>query len=486
MSALRGSPWWAHHPSMRRIVLAMLLCSCGDTRAVDAGVDAGPRPDAGPAVPRYWPGELPSSSELGTRRGRSISRAIVHLHSPLSHDACDGEGWADGELLDPECLAHLRDGLCRLHIDAAVFTDHAPHVNERTLEQALWLEPGDEPIMNADGDVYAGRLVCDDGHRVLATVGSENSLMPLMLERPPGDTSDPAALQDVYDTDGSEGAALFRAAGGLVWQAHTEGRTLDELRAIGLDGLEIYNLHANVAPDIRPLLGLPETDYGALFDFGDLRLRLPPDLAIFAFIGENQPSLDRFDELLAENVRVSGSGGCDAHENALPMILGDGERADSYRRMMLWIQNHVLVDAHTPEAVREALDAGRMYVTFEVFGSPMGFDFVAQSGASTFEMGEDAPAGATLRVVRPSLPEGFPSDPAPVITMRILRSTATGGVEVATGSGETLEHVTTEPGAYRAEVRMIPEHARPALGARHEYLVREVVWVYSNPIFVVP
>ncbi|HJL15845.1 MAG TPA: hypothetical protein RMH99_09325 [Sandaracinaceae bacterium LLY-WYZ-13_1] len=43
----------------------------------------------------------------------------------------------------------------------------------------------------------------------------------------------------------------------------------------------------------------------------------------------------------------------------------------------------------------------------------------------------------------------------------------------------------TEPGAYRAEVRMVPEHARPFLGSRADRLVREVVWVYANPVHVV-
>jgi hypothetical protein len=31
---------------------------------------------------------------------------------------------------------------------------------------------------------------------------------------------------------------------------------------------------------------------------------------------------------------------------------------------------------------------------------------------------------------------------------------------------------------------MVPNHARAALGRRADTLVREVPWVYSNPIFV--
>ena len=110
--------------------------------------------------------------------------------------------------------------------------------------------------------------------------------------------------------------------------------------------------------------------------------------------------------------------------------------------------------------------------------------FVAEAGGTIFEMGDEASAGATLRVTRPSLPPEFPQDPPPQITMRILRAAAGGGVEVASGSDATLEYTTTEPGAYRVEVRMTPEHARPFLGSRAERLIREIVWVYSNAVFV--
>lgn len=473
------------HRRCRPFALAALLlaCACDDPSGLDAGapgLDAGPPADAGPAP--FWPSTLPSASTLGERRGRSIARTTVHVHSPLSHDACDGTGWTDGALQQPECLAHFRNAMCALHLDAAMITDHAPHVNEVGFEQALWIAEGDEPVLEA-GTPIASRMACADGHRVLLTVGSENRLMPLGLRRHPGDDpTDLAALEALYDADTPEAIAAFRAAGGLVWQAHTEGRTLDELRARDLDGLELYNLHANLDPNIREdFLGLDPVGYiDNLFLFTRPALRLPPDLAVLAFLEPNQVALDRWDALLAEGARVGATGGCDAHENALPMLLSDGERADSYRRMLLWIENHLLVDEVTPDGVAEALDRGRFYVTTEVFGSPVGFDFTADG---TIEMGEDAPLGATLSVLAPRLPDGWPSDPPPILTVHLLRSSAEGAVEVARGSGD-LTHVATEPGAYRVEVRMIPEHARPALGNRAELLLREVTWVYSNPIFV--
>lgn len=448
----------------------------GRDASVDAALDAGPPPPA-------WPSRLPATTSLGERRGRAIARSIVHVHSPLSHDACDGTGWVDGALADEACLARFRAALCALRIDTAMVTDHVPHLDEVGFEGALWIAEGDERVENAAGEVIASRMACPDGHRVLLTVGSENALMPLGLERHPGAPGDLEGMRAIYEGSDPASIAALRETGALIWQAHTEERPLEDLRARDLDGLEIYNLHANVDPGIREEhLGLDPAGFlPALLDFTRPAFRLPPDLALLAFVEPNRPALDRWDTLLSEGLRVSGSGGCDAHENVFPMELADGERADSYRRMMYWIQNHLLVDGDSPEDAKAALASGRFYVTSEIFGPPVGFDFVAEGGA---EMGETASVGDTLRVVAPALPEGWPQDPPPVVTLRLFHARAGGGVEVATSDGATLEHVATEPGAYRVEVWMAPEHARPFLGARADRLLRDVVWVYSNPIFV--
>jgi hypothetical protein len=115
----------------------------------------------------------------------------------------------------------------------------------------------------------------------------------------------------------------------------------------------------------------------------------------------------------------------------------------------------------------------------------VGFDFVAEEASgATHEMGEFAPPGATLRVTRPSLSPDVPDAALALVSMRIVKSAAGGGVEVAQGTGETLEFVATEPGAYRAEVRIVPEHTRPYLGRLADTLIREHAWVYANPIYV--
>lgn len=233
-------------------------------------------------------------------------------------------------------------------------------------------------------------------------------------------------------------------------------------------------------------LGLPSFGYlGLLTPFTSAANRMEPDLSFLAFYSANDNALGKWDTLLSEGMHLVGTGGCDAHENSLPMILPDGERGDSYRRMMRWHSHHMLVSSVDRDGVMEALGAGRLYLAFEALGTPVGFDFHAtRVDASIAEMGDVAAVGGTIRVVRPSLPAGFPSDPAPVLRLRILRAAAGGAVEVAAGDGATLEHVVTQTGAYRAEVLMVPDHARPYLGRFADDLVHEVTWIYSNPIYV--
>ncbi|MBX3248276.1 MAG: hypothetical protein KF901_13940 [Myxococcales bacterium] len=472
--------------------MGVLALGCGgdddvrpDAGAEDAGQD-GAALDAASSL--VWPGELPPTATLGERRGRSIARTIVHVHSPLSHDACDGEGWVDGELADAPCLASFRASLCRLHVDAAMITDHSPHVNEVPFADALWIVGDDEPVVDAEGRTHASRMACEgSSHRTLLTVGSENRLMPIGLRRHPGETTTTVReLGELYDASSPEAIRAFREAGAAIWVAHTEQQSVDDLRRWGVDGLELYNLHADVDPRIRDQhLGLSDGSYlGRLLDFSMSRLNLAPDLAVLSFLSRHDVSLAKWDTLLAEGRRVSATGGCDAHENTFPTMLADGERADSYRRMMSWITNHLLVDEVGPEGVADALARGRLYVVHEVFGTPVGFDFVAEHEGVSAEMGEDVPLGATLRVARPTLPAGFPSDPAPTVEIVLLRAADGGGEEVARVSTGDLSYVADVPGAYRVEVRMVPEHTRPYLGTRADMLIREVVWVYSSPIFV--
>lgn len=452
----------------------------GPPATMDAGVDAGR--DAGPP----WPHVLPDTTSLGTLRGRRLARAIIHAHSPLSHDACDGMGWVDGSLHDATCLAHMRAAACDLNVDLLNLTDHASFIYQARFDEMFWPEAGDEIVHDAAGNHVASTWACPSGHRVLVTVGTENALMPIGLAHHVIETPDPTALDAAYSADGPAAVATFRAAGALVFVPHTESRSLDYLRTLGADGLEIYNIHANVDPHIRPdWLGLGAADYlPDLLRFIDRRAGLEPDLSFLAFFSENTNDLGKYDALSAEGLHVTAIAGTDCHENTFPDPMPDGERGDSYRRMMRWFGNYLLVDDLGYAATHEALASGRSYVGFDVFGTPVGFDFRAELGTSVTEMGGTTAPGAMLRVVAPHLDSSVPVATAPRVRLRLLRATASGSEEVAASDSGTLDVVEWTPGAYRAEVRIVPEHVRPYLGAVADRLVHEYVWIYSNAIQV--
>src|SRR5690606_23661334 len=108
--------------------------------------------------------------------------------------------------------------------------------------------------------------------------------------------------------------------------------------------------------------------------------------------------------------------------------LPDGERIDSYRRMMMWMSNHLLVrpdagGAWDDRALKEALSGGRLYGAFEVLGYPEGFDFHAEAGVAIGEMGDELALGAgpvELVVRQPRVRALDPQLPAPELTLRIL------------------------------------------------------------------
>ena len=171
--------------------------------------------------------------------------------------------------------------------------------------------------------------------------------------------------------------------------AHTEGRDLAELATLGLDGIELYQLHANLDPDIRmEYLGLARDDYLAAVIPFFLTEGRQPDLATLGFLLPNEPSIVAL-EPLGQSQRLTISAGTDAHQNVFTSIATDGERGDSYRRMIRWFNNRIRATELTPQAVKAALRAGNNHIVFESFGTPVGFDFHAE-GEAVIEMGAEA------------------------------------------------------------------------------------------------
>lgn len=471
------------------VVRAAALTAAAALPACGGGDDAPAAPDA-QTPPPAWRADLPPSSVLGDRRGLEPARGIIHLHSPYSHDACDGEPRdEDTGAPDEACLADLRAALCATRQDFAALSDHDDSMAGEAFE-TLFSVRGDDELIDLGAGPIASRMTCDDGHEVLITVGGENPLMPIMLDRHVD--GDAPARHDTYNADTPEAVAAMRAAGATIWIPHTEGRTTEELVALQPDGIEIYQLHANIDPDIREeLLGLDRSGaITAVVQFADTGdLQLEPDLALLSFVEPNAPSLARWDDLLGLGLHVAGSGGTDAHQNALPIVLRDGERGDSYRRMLRWFANIALAtDRRDPVAIEEAVRRGRSFVAFELMGTPVGFDVHAScDGDAIAELGDTvAPtAGCTLHVTVPTIHELSPMLPAPVIAARVLRVTASGATEVATSDGEAMEVALDVAGAYRVEVEIEPRHLAPYLGRLDPAMAeRRVPWIYGNPIYV--
>lgn len=491
-----------------------------------------------PPPPLIWQKTLPATSSLQwpqSARGLRAVRGIIHLHSVFSHDACDGKPQPDGKPNAP-CLANFRRGLCATRQDFALLTDHATLMADSPFADLFLTDAaaGDtaehaQGAADPEVDVVGSSMRCADdiaaGHRVHLAVGGENELMPVGLRRHIG--PDARARHAAMQASTPDAVRAFHAAGGVVLVAHGESRTLEQLTTLaqaGLDGMEVYNLHANIDPKIRgPYLGLDP--------FGAIAGLLPwlgaqpvseggpePDLAFLGFLSPNQSQIDKFDTLLSAGYRLTPTLGSDIHENTLKDPLSDDERGDGYRRLMRWFGNYLLVPARTgtlsTAVLRDALATGRAFGVFELFGPPQGFDFYANaaaspSGSTTTELGGQAPRGARLRIAvpRPFSADLRGQDPllrvslryvavnggaAPTVLIKseeVLSRTYTAD-EFAAESGPAgtpileFDTATRGPGAYRIEVHIVPHYLLHLVGENAGSFRREYPYLYSAPLLV--
>ena len=437
--------------------------------------------EPGPAGP-IWTPEVSFDSPATGPRGLLDRRGLIHAHSVYSHDACDGEPVTEG-VYDPVCFDDFRRGLCQSRHDFVMLTDHDDSFGDNTFPDVLLYrgERGDQ-LVERDGVTTASWAACPDGRKALIMAGFEAGTMAVGLEGHAATTD--AERRTIYRAATSTAVRALHAQGAVVLAQHTEDWTVEQLSDLPIDGFEMYNLHANTLRGAGAVLEL-------LFLLSEKRPGLPhPDLAFVPIINEDSRYLDTWAKVLAGGSKRVGTMGTDCHRNTFEAILGDGERVDSYRRMMRWFSNHLLVtpdpdgtwtDAH----LKASLRAGRLYGVFEVFGFAEGFDFVAVADGATYEMGDTAPLGKAPKLVvkQPRVRGLDPDRPAPKISTRLLRATSTGWVEAGSSDGD-LELTPTEAGAYRAEIRIRPDHLRADLGQFTAAADADLVWIYANPIYV--
>lgn len=431
---------------------------------------------ATPSAP-WSPGQVYSTRT--TTRGLLDLRGLIHAHSIYSHDACDNEPVKNG-VRDQACFEDFRRGLCQSKHDFVMLTDHGDAFSSTTFPEAFLHRPERGDVLVNRGGPVGSFMHCPDGHDPLILAGFEAGFMPVGLEQHPS-----TMALDPYGKEDATTLEALKSAGAVTLIAHTEEWTPERLIELPLDGFEMFNLHANALLKGGVILEL-------LVLNTDQRDQLPhPDLIFLPIWSEDPRYLRTWGTVLARGAHKVTTMGTDCHQNTLKAVLPDGERGDSYRRMMLLFSNHLLVQ---PEAdgtwddrhLKAALKKGRLYGVLESLGYAEDFAFTAQAGGQSHEMG-DTVAFSSAPVLEVSLPRLRGLDPGrtpPKLTVRILRAIEGGFEEVASGN-EALRFSPTQPGAYRAEVRMVPHHLKEDLGKyARELLQGDLVWIYANPIYI--
>ena len=139
-----------------------------------------------------------------------------------------------------------------------------------------------------------------------------------------------------------------------------------------------------------------------------------------------------------------------------------------------------------PRAVERALRAGRLYAVIEAWGTPTGFDFHLSGPEGPVEMGETVAFRPGQRIViePPKVHDRSPALPAPEIRLRLYRL-HDGRRQILVDDRDRVDLAVPGPGTYRVEVGIVPRHLTPYLGRSAGRYLREVPWIYSNPIRVV-
>jgi hypothetical protein len=456
-----------------------------DVPRVDAGADAAA------TDPTWSPGVVQLSSH-GARRGMIDLRGLIHEHSVYSHDACDGTPRdPTTDAIDQQCFDDFRVGMCAAAHDYIMLSDHGDSFSRTEYPDTLLYRPDlGDVLVERGGSPVANRAACPAGGGTMILAGTETGFMPVGLEHHAA--ADPTSRQTLYGDRSAAAIAAFKAAGGVVLVAHTEGYdgdsqsigTPDDLVTLPLDGFEMYNLHANLTLNLSKAVSL----LGQISQPDQL---MQSDLVIMQVFSEDPRYLQTWGTVLARGARRVTTMGTDAHRNSLPMKLPDGDRIDSYSRMDRWFSNHLLVrpaaDGSWDDlSLKDALRSGRLYGAFEFLGYPSGFDFRAEEPNAVREMGEETAiaSGAELVASVPTLRGLDPAADAPEITLKLLYAIE-GGWEEITSSPSEIRWKPTKAGAYRVEVRMVPHHLSSYLHSYADFATKDTVWVYSNPIYVV-
>ena len=522
------------------LCFGVFLAGCGDDgAAADPLAEATSGHDVAPAAAPAHDGrarlDIAEAGPPGLGdRGFTQVRVIVHLHSAFSHDGCDDEGLDEDGQPNWPCIRRMKAALCAEHIAVAFMTDHPSFMEIQTFSDLFYAEPeaGDELVADADGAPWAVAFACPDGEggpdgRAWLVPGFEgHHTMPIGIRKHLD-----MAHYDTKFVDSTPDEALLdltsatRAAGGRVTIAHSEEDDISAelIAAHDVTGMELYNFHANF---VEVLGSFSEQ----LFQMDAFLDDAPghPDSDLVALLMLDTFPVDALTKWRhASAIRpITPLGGSDVHENVvLPalcpeglcdgiveeyphlvelletggnVMLGDGERIDSYGRVFRWIQNRLWVDgdADPVAAVEAALDAGRANVVFAVLGDAIGVELIAGTPEGALhDLGSTVSVSDGLTLWARSPDDPVPgrlaswSDGSPAaVTSSIWRTTAAGASEVIAswdGAGAWRSLPLDAPGSYHLEVTVVPWHVEPALGVMSERAAVSYRWVETGAILVV-
>jgi hypothetical protein len=405
-----------------------------------------------------------SRRTLASRTGLKDFRAILHAHAEDS----DHTGGTR-----PEMLLEAK----KAAVDAILLTDH--HRPPRDFIEQSWRGLHDG-VLFVPGSEAAGFLL----YPTRSIMGQMNAALPELIK-------------------------ATRAEGGLIFLSHIEERP-DHSMA-GLDGMEIYNRHADAKKDAASVLAimLKLTDRSSLSAFLE-NLKQFPDELFAAQVEYPAEYLAKWDAE-TKSRRLTGVAANDCHHNYVLLVkmvdsetvrvgtnvdpvermrlirarlrpgireLTKGHKSgdvlarvdlDPYSRSFRNVSTHILAPELSEASLRAGLRAGHAYVSHDWMCDPTGFRFelVARS-----ESGKGVPTEINplaLAGDESKLKEGlrvlaeFPVR----CRIRLLE----GGKVVAETVAERLEYDVARPGVYRVE---------GWLGSGGE----ERGWVYSNPIYI--
>lgn len=509
--------------------LTLATAGCGNDTS---GVETVGTPTPEPATPT--PAPTPEPEPMWVEM-----RGVVHVHSPFSHDACDGDGLPGG-LPDALCLEDLRTSICGAGLRFVALTDHPSFMQDYPFEQVLLYDAtaGDQLVTEA-GKAIANQLACPGGARVLVTAGYEaQHTMPLGLKGHLPSESLYGGVNDAMPLADAQALADGLKAGGAVTAlAHSEEPDLSAQRIAdaGFEAMEWYNPHGNfktvLGGDV--IIGDPEAVVDLLEGMGSFLLGSESgahaDLLYLVLLPMwPEEGFEKW-RTVQRQKHITGLLGSDVHQNvsiaplcegdpaleaacellalAYPhwitnllaggqIVLTDGERIDGYDRLFRWLDNRVLALEPTPASIGAAIRQGRSFGVFRVFGEPEGFAYTGKFADGVDRaMGTDREGPATLRVMAPrpeALADGgpqFTAEEASLATIRVtLFRTDAAGTSVVRDEvmepGTVLEQTVQAPGAYHVEVSITPHHLASSLGEESARAQTEYLWVITNPIRV--